>query len=166
LGAFLLGALPGTEIDHERDPAQRFVADHRPADQDRHPVPVPVHVLLLEGLEGAAAAQLRQRVPALVCPLRGRDPLIGDLPGGHVVPAVADDGQERVIGLIDLLLAVDHHAEHVRIPQPVQQVGALRRRHLQFLPVPDVRGHVGEMQQNPGDTMAGVTDRLTGVVHE
>ena len=60
-GPFLLGALAGGQVDDERRPAQRVAVDHRRPDQDRHPVPVPVHVLLLERLARAGLPQLLHR---------------------------------------------------------------------------------------------------------
>jgi hypothetical protein len=124
-GALLFGALPRAQVHDELDPAQRIAADHGRTHQDRHAVPVPVDILLFEWLEGSGPAQLLQGVLVTLGPFEGSDPLQGDPPGLEVVPAVADDVQERVIGLVDLLLTDDHDAQHVRFPQPAEQAGAL-----------------------------------------
>jgi hypothetical protein len=68
--AFPLGALPGGQVDHEGHPAQRAPMHYGRTDQDRHPVPVAVHVFLVAGPESAVTAELCQRVPVPAGPLR------------------------------------------------------------------------------------------------
>ena len=58
-------------------------------------------------------------------PLRGRDHLTGDAASLHVVPGVPDDVEEGVVGVVHVVLAVDHHADHVGLAQPAHQLGAL-----------------------------------------
>ena len=117
-GAFPLGALPGGQVHHIGNPAERAAAGHRRAHQDRHPVPVGVHVLLLVRPEGTGAVQLPQRVGIAGRPFRRSQPLVGELASVEVRPAVPDDAQEGVVRVVHPVLADQHHPEHVGLAEP------------------------------------------------
>jgi hypothetical protein len=158
LRAFLLGPLPGGQVDDEGRPAQRAAVEYRRADQHRHPVPFLVHVLLLERLARPGPQQL---LPGLGLnagpPRRGNLPPVKP-PGLEVVPAVADHAEVGVVGLVDQLLARDHHAEHVGVPQPAEQGGTLPQRLLGLA----LLGQVGEDRvgpAGPSPVVAGVGNR-------
>ena len=74
--------------------------------------------------------ELPVRVGVGVHPLGRRDHLAGDAAGLHVVPGVADDVEERVVGVVHVVLAVHHHADHVGLAQPAHQLGAFAQRRL------------------------------------
>ena len=140
LGALPLGALPGGEVHHEGHPAQRVGVDHRAPDQDRYPVPVTVHVFLLQRRNDARPPQLRDRGEVAAGVFRGGDRLIGQAPRLQVLAAVADEVEEEVIRLVDPLLAADDHTERVGLAQPAEQGVALPQGRLH----PALLGQVGE----------------------
>ncbi len=51
-------------------------------------------------------------------------------------------------------------------PVPLLRGGQVPGQHLQPVPVPDMRGGIGGVQQDPGDGFAGVAHRLAGELHE
>ena len=157
-GAFLLGPLPGGQVNDERRPAQRVAADHCRPDEDRHPVPVPVHVLLLKRLARSGPPQLLNGLVFSAGPLRRSYLPPRNAASLKVLPAVADDVEVCVVRLVDPVLADDHHAEHVGLPQPAQQGGALPQRRLG----PPLLGQVIEDRvcpAGPAMLIPGIRDR-------
>ena len=130
LGAFLLGALRGGQVDDVGGPAQWVAAGHCRSNEDRHAVPVPVHVLSLEWAANSELPQLCYGVVLPVSPLRRGDIPPRDSSGIQVMPGVADDFEVGVVGLVDPLLVGDHHAEHVRCAQPTHQLDAFTESRL------------------------------------
>jgi hypothetical protein len=63
-----------------------------------------------------------------VRPLRWCDQLAGDAAGLHVLPRVAGDVEEGVVGIVHMVLAVHDHADHVGLAQPAHQLGAFAQR--------------------------------------
>nr|WP_229799443.1 hypothetical protein [Couchioplanes caeruleus] len=118
----------GGEVGGVRQPPQGFALERDHADEHGHPPAVTVQVLLRKGRGTSADGELVERpgvgvLPAGRCEIRPPQRTAVEL-----VPAVAQHGQERVVGFGDGLVDAAEHGEHVHGGQPLVPGSLLAER--------------------------------------
>ena len=125
LAGLLLGPLLLGEVDHQGDPAERDGLDQAGRHQDRHAVAEAVDVLLGGGPGGAGGDHLGDDVVVGGAPFVGGELGPPQLTGLEVDVAIAEHGQERVVGLEDAIVFAMDHPDRADVDEVGQQIADL-----------------------------------------